>query len=249
MKHFAINHPLGFVIDANFDETKAIQAGTLTREIGNGHRWYGLPTIKQGVTEIDVSLCYYATKLIHIHFTAQGDEFGTSWDDFSEEKERKRARKTEQWLTSINLKPGTYGWGTVWCGYDLKASFSYAALWLFENQRRFVGVELSMSELATLRQLLINVLGNWKPGDAKALGFNQSTCDSVYQGFPETKDPAKSLKVVRTILSSVVVNDDELAKRWLDNNIHMSRRDLKKLLSKIDTEQKVDLIQQASTSP
>ncbi|MGL5001853.1 MAG: hypothetical protein ACRDAM_02825, partial [Casimicrobium sp.] len=177
MKRFAINHPLGFVIDADFDETKALEKGTLAREVGNGHKWYDLPVIKHGTTEIGVSLCYYATKLRHIHFGAQGSEFGTSWDDFSEEKELKRARKTEQWLESVDLKPGTYSWGTVWCGYDLKASFSYAALWLFENQRYFVGVELSMLEFSTLRQLLINVLGTWSAGDAKALVFSRSVCD------------------------------------------------------------------------
>ncbi len=240
MEHFAINHSLGFFIDANFDESKAIQHGKFGHEVGNGHRWCSLPVIKYGATEISVSLCYYATKLRHIHFSAQGNEFGTGWDDFSEEKELKRARKTEQWLESVGLKPGTYSWGTVWCGYDLKASFSYAAIWLFVNQRHFVGVELSMLEFSTLRQLQINVVGTWGSGYAKALGVNQAVCDSVYQGFPDAKDGAESLKVIRAILSYVITKGDARAKQWLDNNIHMRRPALKALLAKINAEQTIE---------
>jgi hypothetical protein len=52
-------------------------------------------------------------------------EFGSSWSDWSREKEEKRKLLHDAALKRM-LGPGPYElpWGTVWSGYDDKSGFS-----------------------------------------------------------------------------------------------------------------------------
>jgi hypothetical protein len=56
-----------------------------------------------------------------VQITVTGPELGTSWENWSEEKELKRKRANDQWLIGKGLVPDKiYSWGTVWSGYDRK---------------------------------------------------------------------------------------------------------------------------------
>ena len=95
---------------------------------------------------------------MHINLAKYGAEFGSSWDDFTEEKEKSRVKVTKQWLNKNGLKTVAYSCGTVDCNYDQKAARGYAAIWLFCNQNQFLGQPINMDEFAALRQLMINTL-------------------------------------------------------------------------------------------
>jgi hypothetical protein len=187
--------------------------------------------LEYGEFNIGISLCFFSGKLIHINLSALGAQFGSSWDDFTEEKELARVKETKAWLAQNNLKTGTYSWGTVDCGYDQKAASGYAAIWLFCNQNVFLGQPLSMIEFATLRQLLINVLGTWGKADAKQLGFTRAMCDATYQGFPESNNAEQSLQVICQILAYVIDNNSAKTKLLLSNNIQLKMPQLKQLFS------------------
>lgn len=58
-----------------------------------------------------------------------GSAYGSSWQDWSEEKEMERKRANDGLLFKNGLVPGEkYSWGTVWSGYDSKGGFSSAVL-------------------------------------------------------------------------------------------------------------------------
>jgi hypothetical protein len=233
MKMLHIKHADGFVISAELSESAVQAFGQHSNTTSNGYTWYSLPVLKDGEFNISISLCFYSGKLIHINLSALGAQFGSSWDDFTEEKEFARVKETNAWLAQNNLKTGTYSWGTVYCGYDQKAASGYAAIWLFCNQNVFLGQPLSMIEFATLRQLLINVLGTWEKADAKQLGFTRAMCDATYQGFPESSNAAQSLQVICQILAYVIDNKNAKTKLLLGNNIHLKTPKLKQLFSNI----------------
>lgn len=53
-----------------------------------------------------VSVCFKNTNLIVVEISLQGDEFPTSWDNWSEEGERKRQREHDRLLQQhLSVKP------------------------------------------------------------------------------------------------------------------------------------------------
>jgi hypothetical protein len=68
---------------------------------------------------------FYGRDLTSISLTATGPQFGTSWADWSEAKEKDRLRYHDEWLAhTCGLKPGNYPWGSLYSGMDLKAGSS-----------------------------------------------------------------------------------------------------------------------------
>jgi hypothetical protein len=60
-----------------------------------------------------------------VHLSINDPRFGTSWEDWSEEKELGRKRANDQWLKSNGLPPGKrYSWGSVWSDYSPKSGYS-----------------------------------------------------------------------------------------------------------------------------
>lgn len=166
-----------------------------------------MPTLNDGEFNIGISVCFFYGKLVHIGLAAAGNEFGTSWDDFSEEKEKARVKKTLSWLQKNDLKPGVYDWGTVGCGYDQKASAGGAEIWLFCNQNTFLGLQINLKEFTILRQICINHLSDWNKKAAKTWGFSEEACKQVYLTFPHAEDVNLSKKVMLTLLQNSL-NDD-----------------------------------------
>jgi hypothetical protein len=232
MKSFSLQHPLGFSISPQFTEEDAAKSGQLTVQHSNGHNWYSVPLWQEPNFVIGLSLCFFYGKLVHVHLAAVDDVFGTSWDDWSEEKEQLRIKKTNEWLEKNDLKTGVYDWGTVSCGYDRKADSGGARIWLFCNQNVFLGQELSMAEFSSIRQILINMMGCWQKSYAKELGFTEDICNEVYQQFPTAKNEILSALVVLNCLNFVIKGEATEIKRLI-SYVMLKKRQLKLLHSKL----------------
>ena len=78
--------------------------------------------------------------------------YGTSWGDWSQEKEQLRARHTEDWLRTMGHPTGTFAWGEVWAGYDPKAASGGGGVRYFVEQTGSrQGRDYATVRLATLR--------------------------------------------------------------------------------------------------
>src|SRR5215475_15239391 len=72
-----------------------------------------------------VSLSFYGDILESIELTHDDEEPGSSWSDWSEEKELKRKRIHDQWLTSLHGRTShRHSWGAIWSGYDPRSGSS-----------------------------------------------------------------------------------------------------------------------------
>lgn len=71
-----------------------------------------------------LSARFHGQTLWRVELVAIGDEFGTSWDDWSEAREQARRRFQDRWLTQV-LGPGrTFPWGTVGSVFDARGGGS-----------------------------------------------------------------------------------------------------------------------------
>jgi hypothetical protein len=70
-------------------------------------------------------------RVMTVDLVATDDRFGTSWDEWSEEKELQRKRFHDSWLNEVlgnERYPYDYPWGRVASVYDPKAGFSYVSI-------------------------------------------------------------------------------------------------------------------------
>lgn len=78
-----------------------------------------------GETAFRVSLRFHGESLTSLELMAVDARFGTSWSDWTEEKEQDRRRFHDEWLeTASGLKPGRYSWGGLESGFVPKGGFS-----------------------------------------------------------------------------------------------------------------------------
>lgn len=98
-------------------------------DLNNGYVWYTFPAVEINKEKIIFSLCFFKKKIQSIDLSISNLElYGGSWNDFSEEKEKARAKAIEKWLSSIGYKTGKYSWGEVWAGYDSKGGSGLAVI-------------------------------------------------------------------------------------------------------------------------
>ena len=69
-------------------------------------------------------LYFHGDRLARIDFCASDPKFGTSWEDYSEEKERQRQASHDAWLWECLGERRSFWWGTVWSGIDPKGGGS-----------------------------------------------------------------------------------------------------------------------------
>ena len=72
----------------------------------------------------DVSLQFRDEALVWVTIMNLSEEFGTSWDDWSREKEEARRRAHNEWLRTSGLPPGRYPFAEVWSDYSEKDALS-----------------------------------------------------------------------------------------------------------------------------
>ena len=64
-----------------------------------------------------VSLQFHGPSLVSLDLGASDARFGTSWDDWTEEKQQALRRYHDEWLErTCGLKPGRYSWGELESG-------------------------------------------------------------------------------------------------------------------------------------
>ncbi len=95
--------------------------GTNKQDMGTGYVWYSLPVAAIDGKDLSVSLCFHDGVLDSLRISVvDPDQYGSGWDDWSEEKERLCAKHTEDWLRAAGYPTGRFAWGEVWAGYDSK---------------------------------------------------------------------------------------------------------------------------------
>ena len=71
------------------------------------------------------SLHFHNDTLWQVSMAIGGAEYGSSWSDWSEEKENKRRLRHDAALTQwLGPEPYQFPWGKIWSGYDGKGGFS-----------------------------------------------------------------------------------------------------------------------------
>lgn len=79
------------------------------------HSW--ILTGRKSGREFGVTLFFQGEHLYQVYLVDSDSRFGTSWMNYSPEKERARQESHEAWLIGrCTVPPGSYPWGTVWSG-------------------------------------------------------------------------------------------------------------------------------------
>jgi hypothetical protein len=121
---FVLQHPCGLTISRRLAESDvAAVHGATRQDMGTGFVWYSLPMASICGSEVAMRLCFHESALDSLHVAlADPGLYGGSWGDWSEERERLRAKNTEDWLRTLGYSTGTFAWGEVWAGYDPKGA-------------------------------------------------------------------------------------------------------------------------------
>ena len=72
----------------------------------------------------DLGVQFKGEALLWLTIMNLSPEFGTSWDDWSREKEDARRRTHDAWLRASGLPPGRYRFAEVWSDYSEKDALS-----------------------------------------------------------------------------------------------------------------------------
>lgn len=128
---------------------EAMLAGPLGPRTERTHRnppWsvHGFRSIRIGAERFSGSLCFREGVLQFVTLATNRPEFGTSWNDFSVEKEKARHRFHTTWLKGLlaGLEPTestgsfqpcevvewTFGWGRISSGWDVKNGLAEVAV-------------------------------------------------------------------------------------------------------------------------
>jgi len=90
---------------------------------------YDLSPIAQSETNLHLRLQFHDQGLVSISISHAAPRFGTSWADWSEEKELALKAFHESWLNQeLHLSPGAYSWGEIQSCYDSKGGSSFINL-------------------------------------------------------------------------------------------------------------------------
>lgn len=90
------------------------------RDMQTGWVWYSLPQVTDGDVLLSISLAFFGGRLASMAISDANPRFGTDWGNWSEDKERLRARSIADWFVRRGTPPARYDWGEVWAAYDPK---------------------------------------------------------------------------------------------------------------------------------
>lgn len=128
MQKFRLDLKNGLTLLSELSELEvSVYQDVHKRDMGNGYVWYSLLPVEMNGEKIVFNLCFFGAKLQNVNISLTNPElYGSSWNDFSEDKEKIRAKDTEKWLANIGYKTGKYAWGEVWAGFDSKGGIGHA---------------------------------------------------------------------------------------------------------------------------
>ena len=111
-----------------FRRTPVAAASTPGVPSGSWSRWQ-LPVMAQRDTELYAVLHFDGERLASLDLHHGAARFGSSWSEWTEERERARQTFHEQWLAAeLGLRCGSYRWGTVGSYYDPRGGASLIAI-------------------------------------------------------------------------------------------------------------------------
>ena len=86
---------------------------------------YILAGIAQPETELSITFQFHGEQLLSLGLMHGAARFGSSWADWSEERELARKSFHERWLVrELGVQPGDYSWGSISSHYDNRGGFS-----------------------------------------------------------------------------------------------------------------------------
>lgn len=123
-----------FVIQPSLTREEYLSSPLAGAPVGGGVEPYS--SFTAGAVEIaehsfNLTLNFHGSVLTSLDLTANDERFGTSWADWSKEKELERKRFHDSWLARVlgnDRYPYEYDWGSVRSVYDEKAGFSYVSI-------------------------------------------------------------------------------------------------------------------------
>ena len=101
---------------------------TTRRDMGTGWAWYTLPVFPDGEIHVSIALGFEREVLKQIILSDSNPKFGSDWNDWAEEKEKRRAESIHGWLVRRGFAPGNHSWGSVWAGFDAKGGAGTASV-------------------------------------------------------------------------------------------------------------------------
>tara|TARA_R110001592_G_scaffold359327_1_gene665532 strand:- start:121 stop:528 length:408 start_codon:yes stop_codon:yes gene_type:complete len=130
VQEFKLDLRNGITLSSDLSESEIAKMPNINeRNLGNGYVWYTLSPIEIAGEVIICSLCFFQSKIQILNISIDNpDKYGCSWNDFSEAKEKLRAKDTEKWLFNMGYKVGKFSWGEIWAGYDPKAGSGHAGI-------------------------------------------------------------------------------------------------------------------------
>jgi hypothetical protein len=129
-KEFQLLHPSGLHISRDLSEISfldsAVGQDAPRTDMHTGWVWYRLPPFPDSDITVGISLGFNAGKLADVSLTDTDLKYGSGWSEWSEDKERLRARNIGEWLVRKGFAVGSHSWGEVWAGFDAKGGFGGA---------------------------------------------------------------------------------------------------------------------------
>ena len=88
------------------------------------HSWKLNGTLRSAGLDLLVVLWFHGQQLTMVSLMDPDPRFGTSWADYSGEKEMARKESHDAWLARALAPDRNASWGSVWSGYDERGGFS-----------------------------------------------------------------------------------------------------------------------------
>jgi len=121
---FAFAHPSGICIGPGLTED-ALRShvkenpGCGPEDMHTGWMWYTMAPVRDGDVGFRLGFEDGVLKMVEVFAM---EKAGGEWSSDTEERRaRDTARDTARWLERRGFCPGTFAWGSVWCGVDAKA--------------------------------------------------------------------------------------------------------------------------------
>ncbi len=125
---FKIHLPGNLLVHSKISEASLDPHILRKRDMLNGYCWYDLNEQIIDNNKLLINLCFNQGLLECIHLSMSDDKYGTSWDDWSREKEELRAKETENFIKKLGFIPGEYLWGKILVVYDEYSSSGYCKI-------------------------------------------------------------------------------------------------------------------------
>lgn len=112
-------------LDAFCDSAFGQEASVLLDQ--SSYKSFSLGIRSLGGCRWSVTLYFRDDRLLRVDIAASDPSFGTSWGDWSKEKEMCRKRRHDEWVAQT-LSRADFHWGKVLSVYDERAGGSYISI-------------------------------------------------------------------------------------------------------------------------